>query len=792
MKSRFIALVAAVAAAFTACAAIPVGTWSMYPSFSNPATRVVETSDKVFYLGGGGLFSYDKGTSESKAYGIDNALNDYYVTDIYPDNSNGRIAVAYSSGNIDIIDTDDTVINMSDIRDASTALSKKINGLAWKGNRLFAATGFGVVEFDVDSRKVVQSGIYNRNITAIGIAGNTIVISECNDLLAAKAGDNLRNFETWKKVHTSQPASEIAALNSSSIIARCEGNVLKLTFSGDTLSELSHIGFTTVPFFYTDRGAAFISGNSIVADGEIFDMPQQAQGDIFGGAEPKQQVWTLNSNGIASFVRTNNSWSAIGERVRPYSFSVREASFIIPDRTGRKIYFTNLGPTVYRNAASTENEGIFTLQQTDVLKDGVINDVAAREVKLGSVASEFLSSSLRRAAATTRLAEDTDDESTYFIGTGNDGLYKVTNGIFAGKYDNTNSPMGTPWGSRVYEVSFDKGGNMWVGADGLTSSTGIMVLPASKKRLEPNQVKISDWYLPDMKGFENGKDIRIFHCTQSPVIFIFSSNGQHCFAVCHTNGTPDNFSDDKIVLWNDLTDTDGKTFSPARVTSIAEDRNGNVWMGTTEGVFEISSPEEALDASLRVRRLKIDHGDGTGLSDYLAGSDLILDIAVDGANRKWIATQESGVYLVNPQGNEIISHFTAANSPLPEQKVNAVYASVTDNSVYFATPQGIMVYGGNSVSPASELSQLKVYPNPVTPDYGGNVTIEGLTDGALVKIADSAGAVIWQSRAEGGMATWNVTDASGKRVRTGIYYIFASTAANTSSKGAVAKITVVN
>ena len=103
-----------------------------------------------------------------------------------------------------------------------------------------------------------------------------------------------------------------------------------------------------------------------------------------------------------------------------------------------------------------------------------------------------------------------------------------------------------------------------------------------------------------------------------------------------------------------------------------------------------------------------------------------------------------------------------------------------------------MVYGGNSVSPASELSQLKVYPNPVTPDYGGNVTIEGLTDGALVKIADSAGTVIWQSRAEGGMATWNVTDASGKRVRTGIYYIFASTAANTSSKGAVAKITVVN
>ena len=792
MTNRFIALVAAVVAALAGYAAIPVGSWSMYPSFSSPAKRVVETSDKVFYLAGGGLFSYDKGTSESKGYGIDNDLSDYHVNDIYPDNSNERIAIAYSNGNIDILSSDGSVINLSDIRDASAHLSKKINGIAWKGNRLYAATGFGVVEFDVDSRKVIQSGIYNSEVTAIGTVGNLLVIAVGNDILTAPAGSDIKNFDVWNKVYSSQPVAEIASVNDNSIIARCEGNVLKLTFDGDTVADKSYIGFTTVPFFSTDRGAAFVSGNSIVADGEVFDMPQLAHGDIIGGADPKHQVWALNLDGIASFVRADNSWTPLGERMRPYSFSVREASFIIPDKTGTRIYFTNLGPTTYRNAASTENEGIFTLQQTDMLTNGDITDIAARGVKLGAVASEFISPSLERAAATTRLAEDTGDESTYFIGTGNDGLYKVTSGVFAGKYDSSNSPMGTPWGSRVYEVSFDKGGNMWVGADGLPPSSGIMVLPASKKSLSPDQVKITDWYLPDMKGFENGKDIRIFHCTHSPVIFIFSSNGQHCFAAYHTNGTPDNFSDDRVLLWNDLTDTDGKNFSPARVTSIAEDSKGKVWIGTSEGIIEIAAPEEALDAALRVRRLKIDHGDGTGLADYFAGSDMILDIAVDGADRKWVATMESGVYLVNPQGNEIISHFTAGNSPLPEQKVNAVFASKTDNSVYFATPQGVMVYGGNSVSPASELNQLKVYPNPVTPDYGGDVTIEGLTDGALVKIADSAGAVIWQSRAEGGMVTWNMTNASGKRVRTGIYYIFASTAANTSSKGAVAKITVVN
>ena len=100
MTNRFITLVVAVAAAFGAYSAIPVGSWSLYPSFTIPATRVVETSDKVFYLAGGGLFSRDKGTGENIAYTIDNALSDYYVTDIYPDKSNERIAIAYSNGNI--------------------------------------------------------------------------------------------------------------------------------------------------------------------------------------------------------------------------------------------------------------------------------------------------------------------------------------------------------------------------------------------------------------------------------------------------------------------------------------------------------------------------------------------------------------------------------------------------------------------------------------------------------------------------------------------------------------------
>ncbi|MDE6049616.1 MAG: hypothetical protein K2G09_07990 [Paramuribaculum sp.] len=792
MTNRFITLVVAVAAAFGAYSAIPVGSWSLYPSFTIPATRVVETSDKVFYLAGGGLFSRDKGTGENIAYTIDNALSDYYVTDIYLDKSNERIAIAYSNGNIDILSPDGSVVNISDIRDASVSSSKSINGISWRKNMLYVATDFGVVEIDINSRKVISSGNYGVKISAIGTTDDLMVISVDNDLLTASLDSKINKLDGWNKIYSPGPTTEIASVNGSTMLAKSEGRVTKLTFEGKSLISADEIGFTTLPFFSTDNGAGFVSGNTSVANGQIVELPVQVSGNVIGALDPALQIWALDNSGLVSFVRSGNTWSIVNERARPYSFSVREASFIIPDKKGDRVYFTILGPSAYRTAASTVNEGIFTRQQTSLLADGNISDVAARGVKLGVVAADYVSRAEERAAATTRLAEDPDDDNTYFIGTGNDGLYKVKESEFVGKYDKTNAPMSAPWGSRVYEVSFDKGGNMWIGADGLTPSTGIMVLPAVKRKLDPEQVNSSDWYVPDLKGFENGKDIRIFHCEKSPVIFIFSSNSSHCFVAYHTNGTPDNFTDDKVVLWNDLTDTDGKNFSPTRFTSITEDRHGKVWIGTSEGVIEIASPESALDPSLRVRRLKIDHGDGTGLSDYFAGTDMVLDICTDGANRKWVATEASGVYLLNPEGNEIISHFTASNSPLPEQKVNAVYASATDNSVYFATPQGIMVYGGSSVAPAESLSDIKVYPNPVTPEYGGDVTVEGLTDGALVKIADSAGTVLWQTRAEGGMITWNLTDSAGKRVRTGIYYIFASSAANSSSKGAVAKIAVVN
>jgi hypothetical protein len=45
--------------------------------------------------------------------------------------------------------------------------------------------------------------------------------------------------------------------------------------------------------------------------------------------------------------------------------------------------------------------------------------------------------------------------------------------------------------------------------------------------------------------------------------------------------------------------------------------------------------------------------DGTSLSSYLLDGQQVNCIAVDGANRKWIGTNASGVYLVSADGSQI-------------------------------------------------------------------------------------------------------------------------------------------
>lgn len=251
------------------------------------------------------------------------------------------------------------------------------------------------------------------------------------------------------------------------------------------------------------------------------------------------------------------------------------------------------------------------------------------------------------------------------------------------------------------------------------------------------------------------------------------------------------FVNDKLVGHGpNFTNEDGTVITPIMVYSLAEDLDGNVWIASSNGPFYISSADALAGNDVFVQH-KVPRNDGTNLADYLLANICTRCIAVDGANRKWMGT-ENGVFLISSDCNTLLQHFTTENSPLLSNTVYDICIDNNSNIVYFATERGLCSYASDATQPVDEMTKDDVYayPNPVTPDYTGNITIVGLSYNADVKIVTSNGALVNQGRSTGGSYQWDGRDLKGKRVASGVYMV--QTATETGDKGVVCKIAIVN
>ncbi|MCI6559576.1 MAG: two-component regulator propeller domain-containing protein [Prevotellaceae bacterium] len=229
------------------------------------------------------------------------------------------------------------------------------------------------------------------------------------------------------------------------------------------------------------------------------------------------------------------------------------------------------------------------------------------------------------------------------------------------------------------------------------------------------------------------------------------------------------------------------------VPAIAEDRNGNIWIGTDKGAFYISATEAAANSSATpiFNQFKVPRNDGTNYADYLLSDVYITSIYVDGGNRKWFGTSGNGVYLISSDNMEEIHHFTKSNSSLISDNIISITSNEQTGEIFFGTDRGLCSYMSDATAPSEQMNKDNVYawPNPVEPGYSGMVTINGLSFDADVKIVTASGYLVNEGRSNGGSYSWDLTDRSGKRVASGIYNVV--TAHSDGSKGTVCKIAVV-
>lgn len=790
MIKRTLILLSAILPLFVS-AQLAVGDWNIYSAFSGTFDKIVETPEKVYYQSGSNIFSYDKEDNETYAYSSRNKLNDNQVTNIYYNKQNKYLLVTYETGNIDLIYDDGKVINVPDIKDAVLTSKKTINDVDFDNNRIYVATAFGIVIIDDKKYEVIESGIYNKDVVTIGIVGDQIVICIGTDVYHSPINKRHNSFDSFIFV-TSAGLTDIKAISNTHAVVRNYKNLFMFAFNFDkhNLFERYSLGIKNISFILESKDAIYSYNDTALATidetGEVLltTLPSAIQSNAISTWDGLKSVWAGNSSGLGNYDISDGNITVLQDKFIPSDITVSSVYFLNYGKTSGKIYFSNTGDSQYNGYTSWWGSTVNTI------KNGKIENISADSVSFSNSSSPGYKYKNHTVLFDPYdLVEDPTDPDCYYIGSFWEGVFKINkDGKEVVRYSFDNSTIHKNYGVICTDVDIDSKGNLWV-LQFVADNAVLHMLP-SEKRVK-NQTTISDWNSININDFTGNKDGRMLICEKSNMIFFMDDSYNTKLVAYDTKGTTD-VSDDEYLMWTKYIDQDGKEFTATHIMSMVEDQKGRVWLGTSSGVIEITNPEDAINASMTINRLKVPHNDGTSLADYLLDSQYVKAIAVDNSNRKWLGTLDSGLYLVSEDGDEILEHFTTSNSYLPSDKIFALVCDKNSNSVFIGTEFGLTEYSSTSSPAMEDYSEVYAYPNPVKPDYTGWITIKGLMDNSLVKIADAAGNVFYTTQSEGGMVTWDGCDANGQRVKTGVYFVFASQNNGDDNSGVVTKILVIN
>lgn len=778
-------------------AQLAVGEWKVYPVFANNVTRMLDTPEKVYYISEGNLFSYDKNTDESYSYSVVNKLNENEIHNIYYNKENKYLLVAYKSGNIDLLYDNGKVINMPEIKDAVLGTEKTINDVCFYENRIYVATDFGLVIFDDQKHHVIESGIYNKKITSIEVYADNILISIDWKMYISSVDTKHNTINSFANLYALR-ADDMKVINNKIVLITNYGNYTILRI-GDLdvvnkkITNFTDVSANDVKLLNEDKeGVYTFNASTLVkfdSDGnyEKVNLPTELQGKQIALWEGLNSVWLGDKSGISNLDISGDTITVLRDNFIPESStSVKKVFFLHRGNSG-KIYLSNSGSNdIYQTG------GWQRIQINTINNGGVENITPATFTSSNKNGATYR---YKVIADTYKIMEDPDDANVYYVGSFWDGLCKVKNKEDITCYNWLNSTITTIAGGYACVApafDFDKNNNLWVfsAIDKTTNPALHMLSSAARKK---DEVAKTDWVSVKLGDIKGGKDNKILACKKSNMFIISDGLWDGNLVGYDTKGTYENTSDDTYMIWSKFIDQDGKNFDPIHICAVVEDKNGKVWLGTDNGVVEITKPANLTNESMTINRIKVPRNDGTQLADYLLETLYVTSIAVDGTNKKWLGTLTSGVYLVSENGDEILEHFTAENSSLPSNTIYSLECDPNSNSVFIGTDVGLVEYSSATAPASADYSNVYAYPNPVRPEFTGWITIKGLMDNSLVKIADAAGNVFYSTVSEGGMVTWDGCNADGQRVKSGVYYVFASqNEEGGSSSSAVTKILVVN
>ena len=757
---------------FSSFAQTEVGAWKIYPVFLTPS-QITETKDKVYFLSDGYLFSYGKEDEEFRELNRLNILSDNDIKLIKYNNEHNILVIAYANSNIDLI-VGESVYNIPYIKTTTLTSSKNINDITFHNDEIYISTDFGIVVINTLKKEIKTTYNFNEKVISTAVMGDYIYcLIQDEGLYRCKLDDVIYDFKNWKKCYETI-GYQLLEVNNGMLMLDKFKNIIFFDpeYNYDFIYTKGDISF--IKETYTGY-MAYGSNNIIIYDkdnnktDEIIYSDYQANmaniAPIDVSMNNKSNTyWILHNKGIAAFKRNNETFQ-LTKNIDNLGYSKVNIPYFLTMTDNGRLYVST--------------QGVSSKNIYDQYVDSYIS--IYENNKWVNVDTEDVPTNIHtdiKFCTTYNIAEDPDNPEIFYIGTWFEGLYRFKNNQYDAHWngENDDSPISGGWSHKINCLNFDFSHNLWMIN---FSSPGILIM-----KKDGNWINLN---YPDIISQQYTEQIIL--CKHSASKWVIVPKTSFVFAF-NTNNTLENMNDDQTRKFSTFSDQDNKQIDGTDFLCAAEDREGQLWIGTNRGPIILNNPDNFMQSDFRCTRTKIPRNDGTNAADFLLNDEIIQYIAVDGANRKWLATQSSGVYLVSEDGLETIHHFNTDNSILPSNNVLSIAINKATGEVFFGTEKGLVSYRSDATEPKEDFSNVYAFPNPVRPDYMGVITITGLQENSLVKITDTTGNLIYQKYSEGGQMVWDGLNRNGDRVKTGVYLVFASS--SDGKEGVVTKILIVN
>lgn len=809
MKQIFVIL-SALLLAICPAKASTIDSWTNYFSYYD-ATEVIEADGMLYSIMSGNLMSYNPKTEEVRYIDcITCGLSSKGIKFMGYSDTQHTIVIVYYDGNIDLYNVrNDHVTNIPQFRD-NPDNDFALNNLKVQGDEAFLATNEGIVAISVKNGVINGRYAIGRAVSALIHAGRIYAALATDDFKEGKVvsidvSDNLLDKYRWKE-EINMPVTDLS-VSGDYLYLLCPYNVVtKETLDHGVWArhldeDFVHVTGAYPTYVRTAFGRTIAYGKDVVI--EISDKNPVGYRRVntstpFTCIFPSKDggYWTtLKGTGLTHYVMGDDSFTADSHAVNgggplhEYPYFLRFQGDRLFMGTGR-IDYTDTDHRPYYAAWLDSDSDEWTYLETPYGEKAGGGPWMRKGAEFRDVSS---------------IAQDPLDEHHHFVTSGSQGIFEYRNGKIVKQYteERTRVDKGIASGQSVIKsvsnslsydyvrtgaAVFDKEGNLFVANSGggtdFTVDTIIWCLKRDGTWRGFYHAPIAnascfEQSLIDRKG-------RLWVTQRRTAGSIHGG-----FLCMDFNGTIDNTSDD-VYTYRDVEfkNQDGTAFAFQQALAIAEDHDGRIWMGTEVGLIVCDDPDTWASPDFHVTQVKVPRPDGI-YADYLLAGTPITAIAIDGANRKWIGTAGDGVYLVSADGITTIHNFTKANSPLISDNIWSIACHPHNGEVYIGTDLGLLSYHSDASESEESLSRdnLRVYPNPVRPDYSGPVVLDGLVYDSDIKVVNTAGHTVAAGTSVGGTFTWNGRGPSGERVGSGIYYFMITSPDGKTT--AVAKVAVV-